>query len=91
MTVRLTGNVILLEGECRVEDAEPLLALLQANGDRIVDLAGTSRLHTAVVQVLLALSPETVGTSADPFIRDWIAPLLTRTHGGLKGPPPQRV
>jgi hypothetical protein len=29
MTVRLTGNVILLEGECRVEDAEPLLALLQ--------------------------------------------------------------
>jgi hypothetical protein len=91
MTVRLTGNVILLEGECRVEDAEPLLALLQAKGVRIVDLAGASRLHTAVVQVLLALGPETVGVSADPFIRDWIAPLLTQMHGGSKGLPPQRV
>jgi hypothetical protein len=48
-------------------------------------------LHTAVVQVLLALGPETVGVSADPFIRDWIAPLLTQMHGGSKGLPPQRV
>jgi hypothetical protein len=77
MSVRLDGNVILLEGPCRVEDAEPLLRWLQADGGRIVDLSAAEHLHAAVLQVLMALRPAIRGTAEDAFLRDWIAPALT--------------
>ena len=76
MSVRLDGNVIILEGPCRVEDAEPLLAWLQANRGRIVDLAGAEHLHAAVLQVLMALRPAIRGEAKDAFLRDWITPAL---------------
>ena len=74
MSVRLDGNVIILEGPCRVEDAEPLLGWLQADRGRTVDLAGAEHLHAAVLQVLMALRPTIRGTAGDTFLRDWIAP-----------------
>ena len=76
MSVRLDGNVIILEGPCRVEDAEPLLGWLQADRGRTVDLAGAEHLHAAVLQVLIALRPTIRGTVTDPFLRDWIIPAL---------------
>jgi hypothetical protein len=76
MSVRLDGNVIILEGPCRVDDAEPLLAWLQANRGRIVDLAGAEHLHAAVLQVLMALRPAIRGEAKDAFLRDWITPAL---------------
>ncbi|RDI57342.1 hypothetical protein [Microvirga subterranea] len=77
MSVRLNGNVIVLEGPCRVEDAEPLLGWLQADGSRVVELTAVEHLHTAVVQVLMALRPGIRGTGNDAFVRDWIVPALT--------------
>ncbi len=77
MSVRLDGNVIIMEGQCRVEDAEPLLGWLQADRGRIVDLAGAEHLHAAVLQVLMALRPTVRGTPEDDFLRDWITPALT--------------
>ena len=79
MTVRLEGHVILLEGQCRVEDAEPLLGWLQADRSRIVDLSAAEHLHAAVLQVLMALTPSIRGEGKDPFIRNWITPTLTAT------------
>ena len=76
MSVHLDGNVIVLEGPCRVEDAEPLLGYLQADRGRIVDLTGAEHLHAAVLQVLMALSPALRGSAKDAFIRDWIVPAL---------------
>ena len=76
MSVRLDGNVIILEGPCRVEDAEPLLGWLQADRGRMVDLAGTEHLHAAVLQVLMALRPAIRGAVGDAFLRDWITPAL---------------
>ncbi|GEO14805.1 hypothetical protein [Microvirga aerophila] len=76
MSVRLDGHIIKLEGACRVEDAEPLLAWLQADRSRVVDLTRAEHLHAAVVQVLIALEPPLQGESRDPFVRSWIAPLL---------------
>jgi hypothetical protein len=78
MSVALDGNIVRLTGECRVEDAEPLLSLLQGNRSRIVDLSEAGYLHTALVQVLLAASPTMRGSSLDPFIRGWIQPLLSQ-------------
>jgi anti-anti-sigma regulatory factor len=76
MSVRQEEQVIILVGQCQVEDAEPLLAALQAAPGLIVDISGASHLHTAVLQVLVALRPEVRGISPDPFIREWIHPLL---------------
>jgi anti-anti-sigma regulatory factor len=77
MSVRLDGNIIVLEGACRVEDAEPLLGWLQADKDIVVDLTDAEHLHTAVLQVLMALRPALKGTPKDAFIRDWITPALS--------------
>jgi hypothetical protein len=76
MSVRLDGHIIKLEGACRVEDAEPLLAWLQADRSRVVDLTGAEHLHAAVVQVLIAVRPALEGESRDLFIRNWLAPLI---------------
>ncbi len=76
MSAHLDGHVIRLEGQCRVEDAEPLLGWLQADRSRVVDLTDTEHLHTAVLQILMALKPSIHGTAKDPFIRDWITPTL---------------
>lgn len=76
MTIRVDGAVIHLLGECRVEDAEPLLAALQAGTATCVDLSAAGHLHAAVFQVLLALRPPLTGLPRDPFTAKWLVPLL---------------
>ena len=75
MSVVLEGETICLRGECGVEDAEPLLALLQGGG-RAVDLGGAGPLHAAVFQLLLAFRPPLAAPPADPFAATWLMPLL---------------
>ena len=87
MSVTLSGDTIVLVGAARVEDAETLVALLQAGPRRRVDLARAGPLHTAVVQVLLALRPGLEGAAADPFTAAWLVPLLERAADGVAGPP----
>ena len=67
MSVRVDGAAIHVEGNGAVEDAEPILVALQEDPQRIVDLAHAGRLHTASVQVLLALRPTIVGAPSDSF------------------------
>ena len=76
MSVSLDGNVVRLYGDCPVEDAETVMRLLQAAVDPDVSLADVRILHTAVLQVLLALRPKLVGPVRDPFISRWLVPLL---------------
>ena len=75
MTVRLDGNLIRLEGPCRVEEAEVLVGLLQAEV-RAVDVSRCQALHSAVAQVLLAFAPPLIGEPDDPFLRDLLLPAL---------------
>ena len=77
MSVRLTGDTILLEGDCRVEDAEPLLRWLQEDRGRVVDRTDAGHLHTAVFQILLALRPSVRGEGKDTFVRTWMVPILS--------------
>ncbi len=78
MSVRLDGTIIRLEGRCHVEDAEPLLVLLQAEPGRIVDCVGAESLHTAVIQVLIAFGPPVRGETSDGFVRRWVAPVFAK-------------
>jgi hypothetical protein len=71
---RHDGGSIVLEGDCPVEDAEPLLELLQASPAGPLDWTRCGRLHTAVVQVVLAARPTLAGPCGDPWIREWMDP-----------------
>ncbi len=75
MSVRLDGEVIRLEGECWVEEAETLADLLQTPG-RSVDLSRCERLHGALAQALLAFGPPISGEPQSPFLRDHLVPAL---------------
>jgi len=76
MSVRWDGELIRLEGRCRIEEAETLLALLLEDGGRRVDLSGCGAMHSAVVQILIAARPSLVGTPDDPFLCAHVLPLL---------------
>lgn len=80
MTVRLDGETIWLQGRCHVEDAEPLLGLLQAKPGRIVDCSRADTLHSAVVQVLIASGSPVTGDSSDEFTRQWVMPMFTKVR-----------
>lgn len=78
MSVRLEDGVIRLEGLCRVEDAEALVALLQTSGDAPLNLTGCEGLHAAVVQAILAFGRVPGGRPAGQFVESRIAPALAR-------------
>jgi hypothetical protein len=86
MSIRFDGAVVMLEGDCRLEDAERLAALLDGQTGRPVDLSQCRSLHAAVLQALLWYAPDTVGAPADPFLRDWIAPSLQASSNKDRGP-----
>jgi len=81
MSVNLIDNVIHLSGAGRLEDAEPLAALLQAGRPNVVDLSAAGTLHTAVVQTLLAFRPAVIGDAGDNFVQTWLHALI-RDPGG---------
>jgi hypothetical protein len=74
MTVRRDGEIIRLEGECGVEDAETLVSLLRDAETPIVDMGSCRQVHTAVVQALLSHGARVSGESGEPFIRDFVLP-----------------
>ncbi len=76
MSVTLADGLVRLEGACRIEEAETLLQLLLQDRARVVDLSGARELHTAVVQVLMALQPPCRGWPEDRFLREQVAPAL---------------
>jgi hypothetical protein len=73
---RHEDGTILLEGRCPVEDAEPLLQLLQETPPARCDWTRCSHLHSAVAQVILAARPNLVGPCGDPWIEQWVASIL---------------
>lgn len=83
MTVRRndTGTVIL-DGVCAVEDAEPLLRMLQETPAAIVDWTRCRQLHTAVFQVILASGIVPIGPCGDVWVAEWLAPKLRNGIGG---------
>lgn len=82
MSVRLDGNVIYLEGLCRIEEVEALFDLLQQGQGRKVDISRCLSLHTALVQILLAIRPVISGDSTDSFICNRLVPAIVKHADG---------
>ena len=78
MSVWSDDVAIHLEGDCHVEAAETLVALIQAHPGRPVDLSQCRHLHSAVIQALLVLAPPRRGGCADSFLEAWILSSLPR-------------
>lgn len=87
MSVRIEGEVIILEGDCGVEDAEPLVRALEEVSGRRVDLSRSRQLHSAVVQALLCFQPLLEGGPGDGFLTRFVLPALAeagvRTGGSI--------
>ena len=75
MTVRRgeQGTIVLL-GDCPVDDTEPLFQLLLATPAATVDWTQCSRLHTAIVQLLLAAQPRIIGPCGDALAGRLVLP-----------------
>ena len=67
----MKDGTVILAGDCPVEEAEPLLQLLQKLPRPVLDWTECRRLHTAVLQVILAASPRLTGRCGDPFVAEW--------------------
>jgi hypothetical protein len=67
-------GAIVLDGVCPVEDAEPLLQMLQTTPAAALDWSHCSRLHTAVLQVILAARITPAEPCGDPWVRRWVIP-----------------
>lgn len=66
------GTAIILDGNCPVEEAEPLLQLLQATPTASLDWRQCTHLHTAVLQVILAARPPLIGPCGDAWVQRWV-------------------
>jgi len=82
MSVTFDGRVISLDGDCGVDEAEALFNLVHRNPGVPVDIGSAGAVHTALWQVLLALSPPVVGQISDPFLVRWIITRIARAEGG---------
>jgi hypothetical protein len=77
MTIRATDDgTIVLDGTCPADDAETLARLLLLDPSSIVDWRGCDHVHTAVVQILLAVRPPLRGPPRTLFLSNWVAGLI---------------
>jgi hypothetical protein len=80
MSVRLDKGVILLEGPGALEDATILLDLMLAHADAAIDFDKCTRVHMSVAQILLAARRRVHRPPKEPFLCDWLIPLLAPTE-----------
>lgn len=67
----------VLKESVAMEVAEDLFAWLQKNPKGSIDLANCTHLHTAVLQVLVALRPAIAIWPKDEALRAWLHPVLS--------------
>jgi hypothetical protein len=73
MPVVTTDGLVRLTGVVAVEEAEPLLAALDAAPGRGLDLRDVTAIHSAVLQVILAFRPAVVTPPEAPDVTEILA------------------
>jgi hypothetical protein len=76
MSVSIVDDVIKLEGSCGADDVEALISALDKSVSKSIDFSNADHLHGAVLQTLLAFTPEVLGSPRDSFVRTWLIPVL---------------
>jgi hypothetical protein len=78
MTVRHIAGTIALEGVCGVDEAETVLRAILEAPEAAIDWSACSRLHTAVVQIIVATNVPVRGICGDPWLRRWAPEIIRR-------------
>lgn len=81
MSVHFDGDIVRLEGVCTVDDAEPLLRLLQEHPGASIDWQACDQAHTAIIQILMAARRPIAGPPNADQLERWVAPLLGELRG----------
>jgi hypothetical protein len=71
------NGVILMQGDCPMEEAEALLQLLEAAPGSTVDWRECDKAHTAVIQVLIVGNATLIGPPRGVFLKTWISSQLS--------------
>lgn len=66
--IRNESGLLSLEGNCDVEEAEPLLEAFLGGGVEGLDLSRCHRLHTALLQLILAARVPVVSPPPEPTV-----------------------
>jgi hypothetical protein len=82
MPIRYDTARAVIEGHATVEEAGDLATWLIAGPHRKVDLAACTGMHAAVLQCLMALTPEVVAPPQDETLARWLAPVLALPEPG---------
>jgi hypothetical protein len=77
MSIRYLKKHAVLEGAVSVEDAEALAQWLREQTKPAVHLGKCDQVHSAVLQVLLALRPKLVAAPADPRLAELLGASLS--------------
>jgi len=85
MGLNLNHKIARFSGICPVEDAGALHAWVQAQERPRADLSDCEHLHTALLQILLARHVEVTGLPKDPWLREWLAPLVRAARAAPRG------
>jgi hypothetical protein len=72
MPIHYTETEARIEEQCTVEEAEPLFEWLQEHPEGRVDLSACDHMHTAILQVLMALRPPVSAPPDEPFFARWL-------------------
>lgn len=78
MSITYSENMAILSDIVSVEEAEGLVEWLQMHPQGAVDLASCRHLHTANLQVLMAVRPHIVAWPEDKGLTDWLKNTLIR-------------
>jgi hypothetical protein len=76
MAVSFSETAVVIEGVCGVEEALPLLEFLQGNATARIDLRACTNLHSAALQVVMAVATRIASLPHEDFLRRWLTPLL---------------
>lgn len=76
MPLRFGKNTVAFDDGCLVEEALALLEFLQVHPAARVNLRGCTHMHTAILQVLMALGPKITALPDEPFLQRWLTPPL---------------
>jgi hypothetical protein len=76
MPLKLGKRSVALVDHVTIDEVEPLAQWLRDVAQPSVNLRACTHLHTAALQALLAARVRVSAAPADPFLAEWVAPLL---------------
>lgn len=76
MPITFTEQEAILSENVAIEEAETLLAWLKEHPEGVVNLQTCNHMHTAILQLLLAMRPPIKEPPEDPFLKEHAWQLL---------------